>query len=137
MAKRGSIFKLSSFTKGPQLQNTCDLICLGTQEGLSAGDKADKLYKMKMEAYGGDGPVYTRTSEYPGQYGSRACISSPQAMSLMRCRSNKIKEIKKEMDMYGMESSEGKYYRFYNVLWLECKGRIAYRGAVGRVLKAI
>jgi ankyrin repeat protein len=170
MAGWGSIFKLPLFAQGPRLQDACDLICLETQEGLSAGvlrhmekaklrigdtvgliavstgtinstgvegDEGDKLYKLDMEAYVDNDPVYARTSEYLGQYDSGGSMLSPEAWSLMRCRTNKILEVKKEMELYGIEGSDGREYHFYNVLWVERKGEIAYRRAAGRVPKAI
>jgi hypothetical protein len=52
-------------------------------------------------------------------------------------RANKSLEVKKEMDLYGVEGPDGREYHFYNVLWVERKEGIAYRRAAGRVPKAI
>jgi hypothetical protein len=41
------------------------------------------------------------------------------------------------MDLYGIEGPDEWEYYFYNVLWVERKGEIAYRRAAGRVPKAI
>jgi hypothetical protein len=55
----------------------------------------------------------------------------------MQCRANKFLDVKKEMELYGIEGSDGREYHFYNVLWVERKGEIAYRRAARRVPKAI
>lgn len=55
----------------------------------------------------------------------------------MQDRANKSLEVKKEMDLYGVEGPDGREYHFYNVLWVERKEGIAYRRAAGRVPKAI
>jgi hypothetical protein len=41
------------------------------------------------------------------------------------------------MNTYGIEGISGREYHFYNVLWIERKGVIAYRRAAGRVPKVI
>ncbi|EMD65949.1 hypothetical protein GGP41_010721 [Bipolaris sorokiniana] len=124
----------------PKLGDTVELIAISTgtinPTGVE-GDEADKLYKLDMEAYEGDGPLYARTSEYLGQYDSGGSILSPEAWSLMRCQTNEITEAKKETELYGIEGSDGREYHFYNVLWVERNREIAYRRAAGRVPKVI
>jgi hypothetical protein len=112
MRSRPSTFKLPQFAEGSTPRDTCGLICLETQEGLSAGtlrhmekaelklgdtveliaistgainsagvegDKADKLYKLVMKANVGYGWPWPKTSEYLGQYHSRASMLFPKA----------------------------------------------------------
>jgi len=52
-------------------------------------------------------------------------------------QANRFLEVKKEMELYGIEGPDGREYHFYNVLWVERKEGIAYRCAAGRVPKTI
>jgi len=48
-----------------------------------------------------------------------------------------FQELTKEMEAYGTEGPCGREYHFYNVLWIERRGQIAYRRAAGRVPKEV
>jgi hypothetical protein len=41
------------------------------------------------------------------------------------------------MAVYAIQGQTDREYHFYNVLWIERKGDIAYRRAAGRVPKAL
>jgi hypothetical protein len=46
-------------------------------------------------------------------------------------------QTRKEIKLYGRIGRHGREYHFYNVLWIERRGQIAYRRAAGHVPKEI
>ena len=64
------------------------------------------------------------------------CLPSNATYFNLFRANDSLDEERSERDSRMLDKTDG-MYRFYNVLWIERKGDIAYRRAAGRVPKAI
>ncbi|KAF2994162.1 hypothetical protein E8E13_000740 [Curvularia kusanoi] len=114
------------------LDNVCHLIILQDKEG-NPGGVLRRMNDDRAEA----GDVIELVALSTGSVRSKDAWARNEMMRSGNEKTSEYHELKKEFETYGVNGENGLEYHFYNVMWIEREGGIAYRRAVGRVPKVI
>ncbi|KAH8725653.1 heterokaryon incompatibility protein-domain-containing protein [Phaeosphaeriaceae sp. PMI808] len=161
---KSSVFDLPQFTEGPAFKDICHILCLEDTQGRPAGllrrmDDAkvepgeeveliaistgsvscaelESAFEEKIDRVGSYS--YRRGLQTIWFEQSPPFISQDKTRQAWRsARGNRSPDAERDDSDLMKDGDSGGDYHFYNVLWIERQGDIAYRRAAGRVPKVI